>query len=103
MNTKLIKRLIAAAALAVAGSVGAQEAEKPVPIRTDGLPSHVRARLEAKAQEGSAALIQYVNRTRMMGHQVRVEDIVEPSKGTFAAQKERKEPKVASTADAAAK
>lgn len=76
MKTNATKLILAAAALVVAGSALAQEAERPVQIRTDGLPSHLAERLQAKAQEGPTALIQYVNRTRMMGHQVRVEEIV---------------------------
>ena len=75
MKTQLAKSLVAAAALVVAGSALAQAAQ-PVRIKTEGLPNHVRERLEAKAQEGPEALIQYVNRTRMLGYQVRVEEIV---------------------------
>jgi hypothetical protein len=76
MNTNVTRIILTAASIIVAGSVAAQQPEAPVRITTEGLPTHMRDRLEQKAQEGPTALIRYVNRTRMMGYQIRVEDIV---------------------------
>lgn len=83
MKTNLSKSLFAAAALSIVAPVLAEE--RPVRIKTDGMPSYLRERLQAKAQEGPTALIQYVNRTRMMGYQIRVEDIVVPHATVAAA------------------
>lgn len=69
-------RWLAAAALCIPAPVVAQFVEEPVAVRTEGLPTHLRLRVEEKAQEGATALIHYVNRTRMMGWQLRVEEIV---------------------------
>jgi len=51
-------------------------AEPPVRIRTEGLPAHVAERLHEKARLGMTELVHYVNRTRMMGHQVRLADLL---------------------------
>lgn len=70
-------QFLLAAALVLAGSAFAQQTEAPVRIKTDGLSADMRDRLEAKAQQGLPALIQYVNRTRMI-YQLRVQDLVIP-------------------------
>jgi len=74
MNTNLIRTFVASL-LVVSASAVAQQAEPPVAVKTDGLPDHVRARIEAKAQEGPTALIRYINSTRHL-HNLRVEEIV---------------------------
>lgn len=54
-------------ALAMAGNVAcAQQVEEPIAVRTDGLPPAVGARLTEKGKQGITALMQYVNRTRMI-------------------------------------
>ena len=73
MKNKLTRTLFAAAALA-AGS--ALATEQPVRVRTDGLPTHMRQQVEAAAQQGPTALRQYLQRTRMLGYQLRVEEVV---------------------------
>ena len=73
MKTNLTRTLLAAATLAVAGSA---LAEQPVRVRTDGLPTHMRERIEAAAQEGPTALRQYLQRTRMVGYNLRMEEVV---------------------------
>ena len=75
MNTNLIRTIVAASLFAFSASAAAQQTEPPVAVKTDGLPEHLRARIEAKAQEGPTALIRYVNSTRHL-HNLRVEEIV---------------------------
>ena len=71
-----LSRIVLSAALtALALPVASQEAERPVAVKTAGLPDHVRARIEAKAQEGPSSLIRYINSTRHL-HNLRVEEIV---------------------------
>jgi hypothetical protein len=83
------KLMLAVATLVVAPSAFAQEAEKPVAVNTVGLPDHLKARIEEKAQEGPTALIRYINNTRHI-HNLRVEMIVLPE-GTAPAQSVSKE------------
>ena len=71
---KNVIRILAAAALLAAAS--AQAAESPVRVRTDGMPSHMRLQVEAAAQQGPTALRQYLQRTRMLGYNLRVEEVV---------------------------
>ena len=94
MNTNLIRTLIAASFFAAAAPVLAQEAEKPVAVKTDGLPGHVRARIEAKAQEGPTALIRYINSTRHI-HNLRVEMVVVPEETAPAQNVSKEQKKVA--------
>lgn len=86
MKTSAFRIALSLTALSMAGSAFAQDA--PVRIDTAGLPTNVAARLQAKAQEGSTALIQYVNRTRMLGYQVRVDEIVVTAAPALAARAE---------------
>ena len=74
MNANLIRILVAASFFAAA-SAAAQQPEMPVAVKTEGLPEHLRARIEAKAQEGPTSLIRYINSTRHL-HNLRVEEIV---------------------------
>ena len=50
-------------------------ADAPVRIKTEGLPTHMRAQLEAAAQQGPVALRQYLQRTRMVGYNLRIEEV----------------------------
>lgn len=58
------KRTASAAFLILASLTGAawaqQGTDSPVAVRTQGLPSHVAARVEEKAAQGITALRQYV-------------------------------------------
>lgn len=73
MKNTLIRTLVAAAALA-AGSAYANE--QPVRVRTDGLPTHMKQQVQAAAQQGPTALRQYLQRTRMIGYNLRIEEVV---------------------------
>jgi hypothetical protein len=84
MKTNIARTLIAAAALAVAAPVYAQEAEPPVAVKTDGLPPQLQMRLQEKAQQGQTAVIQYINRTRNV-HNLRAEDVIKPLPADAAA------------------
>ena len=69
---KSLTRGLCVAALCVAGVAAA---EQPVRVRTDGLPTHMRLRVEAVAQQGPTALRQYLQRTRMVGYNLRIEEV----------------------------
>lgn len=73
MKNILTRTLIAAAALAAGSAVAT---EQPVRVKTDGLPSHMRLQIQAAAQQGPTALRHYLQRTRMIGYNLRVEDVV---------------------------
>jgi hypothetical protein len=77
MKSIVARHVIAGIALAIALPVSAQVIEPPVAVKTDGLPSHVRKRLEEKAKKGRTAVIQYINRTRNT-HNLYVPDILGP-------------------------
>jgi hypothetical protein len=94
-NSKL---MVAAAAFVVSTSAFAQEAEKPVTVKTDGLPDHVRARIEEKAQKGLTELTRYVNSTRHI-HNLRVEFIVKPEDASTTAKVSAEPSKVAERAE----
>jgi hypothetical protein len=81
MKTNFTKSVLAAALFATALSAAAQEAEPPVAVITDGLPDHVRVRVEEKAQQGHTALRRYIYSTRHI-HNLRIEMIVKPDDGT---------------------
>jgi hypothetical protein len=91
MKTNLTKHLLAAATLVLATSAFAQDAEKPVNVNTDGLPDHLKARLQEKAQQGPTALIRYVNSTRQI-HNLRVEMIVKPDDAAVVAKVSKEQP-----------
>jgi len=89
MKIKSIRMFVGAGALVAAAGVAAQDAEPPVAVKLDGLSTHVRERIEAKAKQGLTPLIQYLNTSRPV-HQLRAEDIVKPADSappTQAAQK----------------
>ena len=75
MNANTMKLLLALSAFAVASNAFAQESEKPVNVTVERLPAAVATRIQEKAALGQTALIQYLNRTRML-HQIRIESIV---------------------------
>ena len=71
-----MRTLLLVMALAGVAPSFAQSHEPPVRIRTEGLPAHVAASLQEKARLGMTELVQYVNRTRMMGHQVNLAELL---------------------------
>jgi hypothetical protein len=74
--TRLARILLTAAALAATGDALAQRRpEPPVEVNVDGLPTHVRERVLAKAQQGRTALIQYLHRTYTV-HGLRPEYVI---------------------------
>ena len=73
MKNTIARTLVAAAALAAGSAIAT---EQPVRVKTDGLPSHMRLQVEAAAQQGPTALRHYLQRTRMIGYNLRVEDVV---------------------------
>jgi len=64
MKSIVARHVLSAIALAAALPAAAQVIEPPVAVYTDGLPSHIRKRLEEKAKHGRTAVLQYINRTR---------------------------------------
>jgi hypothetical protein len=71
MNALLKKCLLAAAALATAGSVYAeqpQSAQEPLYVNTSGMSPSVARKVEAEAAKGFNALRYYVQRTQRMHH-----------------------------------
>ena len=92
MKHNIVKSALASLALAVtsavplAGTVCAQEAERPVAVKTEGMPAHVRSRVEDRAQQGQTAVIQYLNRTRSV-HQLRPEDVIKQREEPVQAKK----------------
>ena len=77
MNTNLIRTMVAATLSAVATSVAAQEAEEPVAVNTDGMPDHLKVRVEEAAKQGPTALRRYLDSTRHI-HNIRMMAIVMP-------------------------
>lgn len=72
MKNVITRGLLAAATLCVASVA---MAEQPVRVRTDGLPTHMKQQVEAAAQQGPTALRQYLQRTRMVGYNLRIEEV----------------------------
>jgi hypothetical protein len=99
MNSRLTQHLIAASLLALAGSVGAQEAEKPVAVNVEGMPAHLSARLQEKAKQGPTAVIQYINRTRHI-HNLRADAVIKPEEASNVARAGKDETLVAERTDA---
>jgi hypothetical protein len=54
------------AMLITAGSANAQESEAIITVRTDGMPGFVAATVLEKSRHGIQAVVQYLNRTRMI-------------------------------------
>jgi hypothetical protein len=91
MKTNFTKSVLVAVLFATALSAAAQEAEPPITVITEGLPDHVRARVEEKAQQGHTALRRYLQSTRHI-HNLRMEVIVKPDDGAATVAKVSKEP-----------
>jgi len=75
MRANYTKYLLAALAVATAGTVNAQQPEEPVIVNTYGLPAFVAKNVDAEAQKGITALRQYVQRTSFM-HQLNLEALI---------------------------
>ena len=75
MKPRFSNRLRVAAFSVLATSAVAQDVEPPVAVRTEGLPDHLRARIEEKAQHGITELSRYIDSTRHI-HGLRVEFVV---------------------------
>ena len=75
MNAKLNTLILAMMLISFAGAVQAREPEAAVAVKTDGLPPHVAAKVEAKAAEGMTALRRYVWITRGM-HGIDLREVV---------------------------
>ena len=67
------RSLFLAAGCVMAGSAFAEPA---VQVRTEGLPTHMKQQVQAAAQQGPTALRQYLQRTRMVGYNLRMEEVV---------------------------
>ena len=89
MNAKTIA-VVVLGIFAVALPSGAQARdEQPVAVNTANLPTHLRERLEEAAQRGQPAVIQFVNRTRMI-YQLRAEDVLAKPQSTATADRDVK-------------
>ena len=75
MNTKTLVVITVGIFMVALPAAAEGTGEAPVAVKTDNLPTHVRARLEAAAQQGSQAVIRFVNRTRML-YMLRAEDVI---------------------------
>ena len=96
MKTKIAKHVVAAALLVLAGSALAEEARRPVAVNTDGLPDHLRIRIEEKAKQGPDALRRYLESVRHI-YDVRMDLIVKNDEPAAVA-KAGEPSKVATTA-----
>ena len=75
MKSRFMNRLRIAAISVAATSAVAQDAEPPVAVTTEGMPDHLRARVEEKAQNGITELRRYLDSTKHI-HGLRVELVV---------------------------
>lgn len=64
MKSTIIKSVALAGLLSVSGVTYAQE--QAVSVNTEGMPSYLAAKVQAKAQEGPSELRRFVWRTRMI-------------------------------------
>jgi hypothetical protein len=97
MKTNTTRLILATAAFA-AFSAAAEHAEKPVAVNTQGMPDHLKARIEKEAQQGPTALRRYLDSTRHI-HNIRMESIVVPDERTPMV-KEKEPSKVADRTEA---
>jgi hypothetical protein len=75
MKSRFMNRLhVAAISVAVTSSM-AQASEPAVAVNTAGMPDYLRARVEAKAQQGVTELRRYLDSTKHI-HGLRVEFVV---------------------------
>jgi len=77
MKSNFMNCLRIAALSVAATSAVAQEAETPVAVNIEGMPDHLRARIEEKAQQGVTELRRYLDSTKHI-HGLRVELVVKP-------------------------
>jgi hypothetical protein len=99
MKTNPTTHLFAAATVVLATSAFAQEAEKPVAVKTDGLPDYLKTRIEERARQGYGALRRYLQSTSHI-HNVRIESIVKRDDDSANIAKKEEPRKVADRAEA---
>ena len=93
MQTVNLKFLLAAATLAAAGSVNAQQPQDPIVVdvdsavfvKTDGMPPFLAERVEKEARKGMRALDYFALRTKTM-HQLYLPAIVITQEQAIAAE-----------------
>jgi hypothetical protein len=93
MKTSLMSCLRIAALSMAATSALAQE-EAPVAVNTGGLPDHLRARIEEKAQHGVSELRRYLDSTKHI-HGLRVDVVVKSGDSRALAKAAEEDVKVA--------
>jgi hypothetical protein len=101
MQTVNLKFLLAAAALAVAGSVNAQQTQDPIVVdvdsavfvKTDGMPAYLAERVENEARKGMRALSYFALRTKTM-HQLYLPAIVITQEQAIAAEAQGEKPRL---------
>ena len=94
MNSNFMHCLRVAALSVAATSALAQEAESPVAVNTEGLPDHVRARIEEKAQHGITELRRYLDSTKHI-HGLRTEFVVKSGESQALAKAREEDLRVA--------
>jgi len=77
MKARFMNRLHVVAISVAATSSMVQGAEPAVAVNTAGMPDYLRARVEAKAQQGVTELRRYLDSTKHI-HGLRVELVVKP-------------------------
>ena len=85
---------IFALSMLATGTAIAQQEDAPVFVRTEGMSPTLAAKLIDKGAEGSAALIRYLNRPRMI-HQLYVYDVVKNNDTRMTATEPAKEQELA--------
>lgn len=101
MQTANPKFLLAAAALAVAGSANAEQTQDPIVVdvdsavfvRTDGMPAYLAERVEKEARKGMRALNYFALRTKTM-HQLYLPAIVITQEQAIAAEAQGEKPRL---------
>ena len=79
IRSRIIRNLmvVAVAIMSIfASGLAAAQQQLPVPIRTDGLPPWVAAKLIEKSKLGIEAIRQYLWRTRMI-HNIYIHDVLD--------------------------
>jgi hypothetical protein len=101
MHSAKLKFLLAAAALAAAGSVNAEQKQDPIVVdvdravfvRTDGMPAYLAERVETEARKGMRALNYFALRTKTM-HQLYLPAIVITQEQAIAAEAQGEKPRL---------
>ena len=91
---RIATHLLAFGGLALAGIAVAGETVRPVPVNLEGVPHHLRARIEARANEGLPSLRRYLQSTQHL-HGVRIEQVVRWDEMAAMANASREEARVA--------